>query len=140
MKKRIQDIWIKEVKTAKLSANASYLALALYQYSNNDTGICFPSFNNLHEDFGITRTVFYKGKEELVEAGLLEYQKGNSKRANTYRLTFNSVKSDILNSAKYDTPTTYSTTYIKDRDTLEDVVVIEDYPEPGINPDGSPRF
>ena len=139
MKKRIQDIWIKQIRDdSSLSKAAKQFALALYQYSDNDTGICWPSEANLYDHWGIGRKVFRDGKDELVSASYLKYDRGNSSKANTYELLIRSEltvsrrsKRTVLDGQNL--PSNYSSSSyittlkgedIKDEEVIE---VIEDY-------------
>ena len=143
MKKRIQDIWIKDVRADEtLSKAAKHLALALYQYSDNDTGKCYPSAQRIEDDWGIAGKAFRKGKDELVSTSYITYVKGNSSKANEYQLLIG-VKRDLSIGAKRhlslvskDTTNYSSSSYIttlKDRvEGMEEGIakqVLIDHPE-----------
>ena len=85
-KKRIQDIWIKDVRADEtLSKAAKHFALALYQYADNDTGKCYPSQPRMYKDWGISERAFYTGKDELVASSYITYTKRYNK-SNEYQL------------------------------------------------------
>lgn len=119
--------------TLTLSSDAKHLAFALGSYSDNETGVCWPNYeDHLIVECGLTRARYNNGITELAQKGFVtvevavEYSKGNQSK-HRYHLHLKrreSTTADIDSGKPEEDSTTAdinggSTAYIDSRTTAE---------------------
>lgn len=74
------------LKDKKLSQSAKLAYVILCMHSDNDTDICYPSYNLLTKEMKCSKTTVIKAIKELVHRGYIEKTRRKGFRSNVYAI------------------------------------------------------
>ena len=87
------------VRARGISPSAKLVLMILADHHNGQTGACFPSYETLRKETGLSRRTVIRARQELSEKGLVPIlERGGGRRSNRYDINATSVMSHIENS------------------------------------------